>query len=55
MKKASIVISDQNMYDKYRRILEMPNLTDKEIGDMHHHMKLLAITICEHVWKKQLY
>lgn len=45
----------KNIYDKYRKILEMPNHTDKEIEEMRHNLKLLAMTICEHVWKKKFY
>ena len=41
--------------DKYRQILEMPDLTDREIEQMRQHLGLLARTICEHVWKKKFY
>ncbi len=45
----------ENIRDSYRRILEMPDLTDKDIDDMRQHVILLAQTICEHVWGKEFY
>jgi hypothetical protein len=44
-----------DIYEKYRRILNMPNLTNKEIEGMRKHLCLLAQTICEHVWGKKFY
>jgi len=44
-----------DIYERYRRILKRPNLTDKEIDDMRRHLGLLAQTICEHVWGKKFY
>jgi tRNA C32,U32 (ribose-2'-O)-methylase TrmJ len=41
--------------DKYRDILEKPNLTFNEIKEMRYFMKMIAQTICEHVWKKKFY
>jgi hypothetical protein len=41
--------------DKYRQILEIPDLTDREIEQMRQHVGLLARTICEHLWKKKFY
>ena len=43
------------VYDKYREILDMPDLTDKQIDQMRKHLGLLAHTICEHVWRKKFY
>ena len=43
------------VYDKYRVILDMPDLTDKQINQMRKHLGLLARTICEHVWGKKFY
>lgn len=43
----------EDIYEKYRRILEMSHLTDEEIGKMRKHVGLLAQTICEHVWEKE--
>jgi hypothetical protein len=47
-KKASI-------YEKYRRILNMPDLTNKEIDEMRKRISLLTQTICEHIWGKKFY
>jgi len=44
-----------SIYNKYRQILDMPNLTDKQIDQMRKHLGLFARTICEHVWKKKFY
>ncbi|MFQ5962652.1 MAG: hypothetical protein ACE5KZ_00025 [Candidatus Scalinduaceae bacterium] len=44
-----------DIYEKYRRILKMPDLTNKEIDEMRKHLGLLAQTICEHVWGKKFY
>ena len=44
-----------DIYEKYRRILMMPDLTNKEIDEMRKHLGLLAQTICEHVWGKKFY
>lgn len=45
----------EDIYDKYRRVLEMPNLTKPEIDEMRKHVILLAQTIREHVWGKDFY
>jgi len=44
-----------DIYEKYRRILNMPRLTNKEIEEMRKHLTLLAQTICEHVWGEKFY
>ncbi len=44
-----------DIYEKYRRILKMPGLTNKEIDVMRKHLGLLAQTTCEHVWEKKFY
>lgn len=44
-----------DIYEKYRRILNMPSLTNKETDEMRKHLGLFAQTICEHVWKKKFY
>jgi hypothetical protein len=44
-----------DIYDKYRRILKMPNLSIKEIDEMRNYLNLFAQTICEHVWGKKFY
>ena len=54
-KKAKTKRGETNIYEKYRQILDMPDLTDKQIDQMRKHIGLLARTICEHVWKKKFY
>ena len=44
-----------DIYDKYRQILKLPDLTKKEIDEMRISMTLFAQTICEHVWGKKFY
>ncbi|MHC4269537.1 MAG: hypothetical protein ACYSTS_13840 [Planctomycetota bacterium] len=44
-----------DIYEKYRCILNMRGLTNKEIDVMRKHLGLLAQTTCEHVWKRKLY
>lgn len=44
-----------DIYDKYREILDMPDLTDKQIDQMRKHVGLFVQAICEHVWKKKFY
>lgn len=45
----------KNIYDEYRRILKKASLSNTEIDNMRHHIRLLAQTVCEHVWKKKFY
>lgn len=47
--------SKTDNYDKYRQILGRPDLTDRQIDQMRKHLGLLALTICEYVWKKKFY
>ncbi len=44
-----------DIYKKYRRILNMRGLTNKEIDVMRKHLGLLAQTTSEHVWGKKFY
>ena len=44
-----------NIYNTYRNILDMPDLTNEEIDKMRPHVILIAQTICEHVWDKKFY
>jgi len=44
-----------DIYQRYRRILEIPDLPAKEIEEMRKHLGLLAQTVCEHLWGKKLY
>lgn len=46
---------NRNIYDKYRQILKMPDLTNKEIDEMRKYISLIAQTICEYVWGKKFY
>jgi len=45
----------KDIYNSYREILNMPDLTNKEIDQMRKNLILLARTICEHVWGKKFY
>ena len=54
-KKARTKKTKVNIADKYRQILGMPDLTDREIDQMRQHVGLLARTICEHIWKKKFF
>jgi len=42
-------------YELYRRVLRMPDLTEREIREMRKHLTELARTICEHVWGERFY
>ena len=44
-----------DIYEKYRCILNVPDLTNKEIDEMRKHLGLLSQTICEHVWENKFY
>lgn len=55
MNKNPRKITTKNIHENYRKILKMPNLTNKEIEEMRLNLKLLAMIICEHVWKKKFY
>ncbi len=46
---------ETDTYEKYRQVLERPDLTKEEIDQMRMYMKTLAMTICEHVWGKKVY
>jgi len=54
-KKARTKRTKASITDKYRQILRMPDLTDRQIDQMRQHLGLLARTICEHVWKKKFF
>jgi len=47
--------SRDDIYDKYRRILKMPNLTKEEIDEIRKNLRLICQSICEHIWGKKLY
>ena len=44
-----------NIYEKYRQILKMPDLTKKELDKMRKNLSFIARTICEHIWGKMFY
>ena len=41
-----------DIYEKYRRTLRRPDLTNEEIDEMRKNLNLLARSICEHAWGK---
>jgi hypothetical protein len=43
------------MRDAYRRALQRPDLSDREIDEMRLHVIRLAQALCEHVWGKRFY
>jgi len=47
--------SRNDIYNKYRCILKMPDLSKKEIDEMRKNLVFLAQIICEHVWGKKFY
>lgn len=55
MKKGRKENFKKDIYQKYRAILSMPDLTQNEIDETRKHVRLLAQTICEHVWGKKFY
>lgn len=44
-----------DIYEKYRRVLNMRGLTNKEIDVMRKHLGLLAQATCERIWGKKFY
>lgn len=44
---------EDSIYDKYRKILRKPKLSDEEIDLMRVNVKLLALAITEHVLKSK--
>jgi hypothetical protein len=47
--------SRNDIYNKYRRILKMSDLSKAEIDEMRKNLIFLAQTLCEHVWGKKFY
>lgn len=45
----------KDIRDEYRRILGKPDLSNKKIEEMRKNLRLIAQTICEHVWGKKFY
>jgi len=55
MYKNQNAIKKKNICNEYRKSLDAPNLTEKEVEEIRHNLKLVATAICEHVWKKKVY
>jgi len=55
MNKQKTKTKKESIYNEYRRILEKPDLSNKEIEEMRDNLRLIATTICEHVWKKKFH
>ena len=53
MKESIAAKNEKLIYDQYRMILKKPNLSRKEVEEMRYNLKMLAKTICEHVWGKK--
>ena len=47
--------SQPDIYTHYREILELPDLSRREIDEMRENVRLLAQAVCEHVWGRKLY
>lgn len=48
-------ISKREVDDLYRKLLNAPDLTRKEIDEIRRHVQRIAQTICEHVWGKKVF
>lgn len=47
-------IKEKSIYDKYREILDKPKLTDEEIDKMRRNIRLLALSLVEHVSNRKI-
>ena len=45
----------KDILNEYRLVLKKPNLSNKEVEEMRKNLRLIAQTICEHVWGKKFY
>lgn len=45
---------ENSIYNKYRKILRKPRLSDEEIDKMRVNVRLLALAITEHVLKTKI-
>ncbi len=45
---------ENSIYDKYREILGSPKLSEDEIDKMRIHIRLMALSITEHVTKSKV-
>lgn len=55
MNKQKDTTKKENIYNEYRKVLERPDLSRNEVEAVRQNLKLIATTICEHVWKKIFY
>jgi hypothetical protein len=55
MKKSIKSKNEGPFYDQYRRALNKLDLSRKEVDEMRSNLRMLAETICEHVWGKKFY
>lgn len=55
MNKQKTKTKKEDIYIEYRKVLERPDLSKNEIEEMRNNLKIVASTICEHVWKKKFY
>jgi hypothetical protein len=44
----------KSIYDRYQQILKKPKLSDDEIDEMRKNIKLLALSLVEHVLKTKV-
>lgn len=44
----------RSIYDKYREILNKPELSDEEIDKMRKNIRLIALSLVEHVIKRKI-
>jgi hypothetical protein len=45
----------KDIHDFYREVLQMPDLTDREIDQIRQNVIRLARAICEYVWGRKFY
>jgi hypothetical protein len=45
---------ENSIYDKYRKILMKPKLSDEEIDEMRFNVRLLALALVEYVLKRKI-
>ena len=45
---------EKSVYEKYREILRKPDLTNDEIDKMRKNIRLIALSLIEHVTKSKI-
>jgi hypothetical protein len=45
---------EDSTYDKYRKVLRKPRLSDEEIDKMRVNVRLLALSLVEYVLKRKI-